>query len=152
MTIKDFNRIYPPMRLWRKLWLGLSGLPILPTIRNKYLKICGIDTKGCVIIYGGVIIDSVISERMHIDNNMAITYEAKLLKLYLDPTNLGNQFRIGDVFIREKVLIAVNSIICNSVTIGDRAIIGARSIVTKNIPPYEFWGTPAYFIKKRAKE
>lgn len=36
------------------------------------------------------------------------------------------------------------------VVIGDNSIIGAGSIVTKNIPDNEVWaGVPAKFIKKR---
>lgn len=35
-------------------------------------------------------------------------------------------------------------------TIGDGAVIGAGSIVTKDVGPYEIWaGNPARFIRKR---
>lgn len=38
------------------------------------------------------------------------------------------------------------------VTIGKGAIIGAGSVVTKDIPPYQVWaGNPARYIKDRAK-
>lgn len=36
------------------------------------------------------------------------------------------------------------------VTIGDGAVIGAGSVVTKDVGPYEIWaGNPARFIRKR---
>lgn len=36
------------------------------------------------------------------------------------------------------------------ITIGDGAVIGAGSIVTKDVGPYEIWaGNPARFIRKR---
>lgn len=42
------------------------------------------------------------------------------------------------------------AVITGGITIGDGAVIGAGSIVTKNIPAYEIWaGNPAQFIKKR---
>ena len=37
-----------------------------------------------------------------------------------------------------------------SVTIGKGAIVGAGSVVTKDIPPYQVWaGNPAKYIKDR---
>lgn len=48
--------------------------------------------------------------------------------------------------------LGMNTIICNSVTIGEGAIVGAGSIVTKDIPPYQVWaGNPARYIRDRAK-
>ena len=45
--------------------------------------------------------------------------------------------------------IGANSTICPGVTIGEKAIVGAGSVVTKNIPAGELWlGNPARFIKK----
>lgn len=56
------------------------------------------------------------------------------------------RFEINDVFI------GVNVCICSSVTIGEGAIVGAGSVVTKNIPPYQVWaGNPARYIKDRAR-
>jgi acetyltransferase-like isoleucine patch superfamily enzyme len=39
-------------------------------------------------------------------------------------------------------------IITKGVTIGDKSVIAAGSVVVCNIPPYEIWGgNPAKFIK-----
>lgn len=70
---------------------------------------------------------------------------------YLDPNQKGRIFRLGEVHIEDDVFIGLNVIICNSVTIGKGSIIGAGSVVTKDIPPYQVWaGNPARFIKERA--
>ena len=54
-------------------------------------------------------------------------------------TEIGNDIWIGD-----KAMIKAG------VKVGDGAIIGMNSVVTKNIPPYEIWaGNPAKMIKKR---
>ena len=152
MTFSDFLRIYPPIRIWRKFWIGMANLPMLPQHRAVILKWGGVNIKGRAIIYGGVGIDTVAPERIHIGNNTAITSGTRILTHYLDPTQPGNHFRIGDVHIGENVFIGVNTVICNSVTIGDGAIIGAGSIVTKDIPAYQCWaGNPAKFIKDRSK-
>ena len=51
------------------------------------------------------------------------------------------------------VWIGVNAIIKSGVTIGDGAVIGAGSVVTKDIPAYEIWaGNPAHKIRDRFPE
>lgn len=53
------------------------------------------------------------------------------------------------VKINDRVWIGFNSIILKGVTIGENSIIGAGSVVTKDIPPYSiFAGNPAKFIRK----
>ena len=54
------------------------------------------------------------------------------------------------VVINNDVWIGAKSIILDGVTIGVGSVIGAGSIVTKNIPEYEIWaGNPARKIKDR---
>lgn len=150
MTIKHFYEIYSPIRLWRKIWLGLANLPMMPQHRAKILKYGGVNVKGRVLIYSGVLIDTVAPNKIFIGNNVAITAGVKILTHYLDPSQKGRIFRIGEVHIEDDVFIGVNVIICNSVTIGKGSIVGAGSVVTKNIPPYQVWaGNPAKFIKDR---
>lgn len=55
-----------------------------------------------------------------------------------------------DLVIGEDVFIGIGVIINAIESIGDGAIIGTGSVVTKNIPPYEVWaGNPAKKIKER---
>jgi len=54
------------------------------------------------------------------------------------------------VEIEEDCWLGKNSIIMRGVNVGRGAIIGANSLVNKNVPPYEIWsGSPAKLIKKR---
>lgn len=47
--------------------------------------------------------------------------------------------------VKEGVVIGANATILTGITIGERAIIGAGSVVTRNVPPGETWiGNPAY--------
>lgn len=151
MTIKDIYRIYPPIRIWRKIWLGIAGFPMLPQHRSKCLKWGGVNIKGHAVVYDGVGIDTVAPDRIYIGDHVAITSGTKILTHYLDPNQKGRIFRLGEVHIEDDVFIGLNVIICNSVTIGKGSIIGAGSVVTKDIPPYQVWaGNPARFIKERA--
>lgn len=51
--------------------------------------------------------------------------------------------------IEEGASIGANSTILPGITIGKRAMIGAGSVVTKNVPDNELWvGNPAKFVKK----
>ena len=56
----------------------------------------------------------------------------------------------GDVLIGNDVWIATEAIIMSGVTIGDGAVIGARAVVTKDVPPYTVVaGNPARVVRKR---
>ena len=59
----------------------------------------------------------------------------------------------GDIVIGNDVWIGYEAVIMAGVTIGDGAIIGARAVVTKDVPPYTVaGGIPAEKIKKRYPE
>ncbi len=75
------------------------------------------------------------------NNSLKTCFAEKAFDEYVQ-TTIGN-----DVWIGSRTMIK------GGVTIGDGAIIGMGSIVTKDIPPYEIWaGNPARFIRKRFDE
>ncbi|MDE5575620.1 MAG: CatB-related O-acetyltransferase [Bacteroidales bacterium] len=56
----------------------------------------------------------------------------------------------GDIIIGNDVWIGFEAVIMASVHVGDGAIIGARAVVTKDVPPYTIvGGVPAREIRKR---
>lgn len=56
----------------------------------------------------------------------------------------------GDIIIGNDVWIGYEAVILSGVTIGDGAIIAARAVVTKDVPPYTIvGGVPAKPIRKR---
>ena len=59
----------------------------------------------------------------------------------------------GDITIGNDFWIGYEAVILSGVTIGDGAIVGARAVVTKDVPPYTIVaGVPARPIRKRFDE
>lgn len=59
----------------------------------------------------------------------------------------------GDIVIGNDVWIGYEAVIMAGVTIGDGAIIAARAVVTKDVPPYAIaGGVPAKPIRRRFSE
>ena len=59
----------------------------------------------------------------------------------------------GDIVLGNDVWIGFEAVILAGVTIGDGAIVGARAVVTKDVPPYTIvGGVPAQPIRRRFSE
>lgn len=132
------------------MWLG-NILPLQGHQRQIFVKLGGVNIKGPCLIYKDVSFDSVAPELITIGKGVRLTRGCIILTHYLMPDLEGVHFRLGEVKIEDDVFVGANTVICNSVTIGKGAVIGAGSIVTKNIPAYQVWaGNPARYIKDRA--
>ncbi len=67
-------------------------------------------------------------------------------------SDLKKHIKVDKISIGENVWLGSNCVVLPSVKIGDYSIIGAGSVVTKNIPPYSIAvGNPAKVIAKRCK-
>ncbi len=59
----------------------------------------------------------------------------------------------GPVIVKDYVWLGTDALIMSGVTIGQGAIVAARSVVTKDVPPYAIvGGNPAKVIKYRFRE
>ena len=59
----------------------------------------------------------------------------------------------GGIVVGNDVWIGFEAVILAGVTIGDGAIVGARAVVTKDVPPYTIVaGVPARLVRKRFSE
>lgn len=131
------------------MWLA-NTLPLRGHHRYKFIQWGGVNVIDKCYIYKNVHFDSVAPELITIEKNVTLTQGVTILTHYLDPRQEGRNFRYGEVHIEKDAFIGVNVIICNSVTIGEGAIVGAGSVVTKDIPPFQVWaGNPAKYIKDR---
>ncbi|WP_082073308.1 acyltransferase [Pseudomonas sp. LFM046] len=58
--------------------------------------------------------------------------------------------KVGDVKIGDYCWVGANVLINPGVEIGRNSVVGANSVVTKDVPPDEIWGgVPAKFIRKK---
>jgi acetyltransferase-like isoleucine patch superfamily enzyme len=63
-------------------------------------------------------------------------------------SEIYDHIKTAPIFIKENVFIGAHCTILKGVTIGKNSIVGACSVVTKNIPDNEVWGgNPAKFIR-----
>lgn len=93
----------------------------------------------------GIVIYTIRPDLLTIGHNTLITSRCMILTHFYKNGN----FYYGDVKIGSGCFIGMNTIIANSVRIGDNSVIGTGSIVTKDAPAGEVWaGNPAKFIKK----
>lgn len=94
---------------------------------NEYLQIgnyCSIAGGVKFLTGGNHYLDRLSSYPFAFYNN--------LNEKYITPTK-------GPIIVKDDVWIGVDSIILSGVTIGQGAVIGAGSVVAKNVPPYAVW-------------
>ena len=67
----------------------------------------------------------------------------------LFPRSKNPEWKISKTLIKNGASIGANSTILAGITIGEKSMVGAGSVVTKDIPAGELWfGNPAKFIRK----
>ena len=87
----------------------------------------------------------------NLENVSTYPFHSLYTKVFDGKKNLHKDDRNkGDVYIGNDVWIGLDVLILNGVKICDGAIIGANSVVTKDVQPYEFvGGNPARHIRFR---
>ena len=91
----------------------------------------------------------VIGENVRIGGNVVI-YDSDFhsLKPQHRLAEVDNDTKTAPVIIEDNVFIGAHSTILKGVTIGVNSVIGACSVVTKDIPANQIWaGNPARFIR-----
>lgn len=58
--------------------------------------------------------------------------------------------KFGNVKFGDYCWVGANVFVNPGVSIGENSIVGANSVVTKDVPPFEIWGgVPAKFIRRK---
>ncbi len=126
---------------------GISH-PVMIRLLNKEAKLTVGDNVG--ISGGGVCVQTEVS----IGNNVMFGANAFVTDTDFHPVHPENRrynkqdIRSKKVVIEDNVFLGMNTIVLKGVTIGKNSIVGAGSVVVKDIPANQIWGgNPAKFIK-----
>ncbi|WP_175882077.1 MULTISPECIES: acyltransferase [Burkholderia] len=88
-----------------------------------------------------------------IGNNVNISHYTLIQTLTHDPQNPDFVCLCKPVVIEDHVWIGARAIISPGVRIGEGAVVGAGSVVTRDVEPYTIVaGNPARFIKERTRD
>nr|WP_315026738.1 CatB-related O-acetyltransferase [uncultured Chryseobacterium sp.] len=120
---------------------------------GKYTSISGPSTRICAevnqVIIGSFcsIASNVVIQEFYHNYDLATTYN---MQAHFFRTHDSDAISKGNIIIEDDVWIGSNSVILSGVKIGRGAIIGAGSVVTKDVEPYAIVaGNPAKKIRNR---
>lgn len=124
--------------------------------RPKYWKKCGVNTTGNFKVGYGVYFDAGNAKHIHIEDGVWIASECLLLCHRRNINNycVGDDYndlpyKVEDIHLGRGCCIGMRSVVMPGVTVGEGAIIGVGSLVTKNVPPYSIAaGQPAKVIRQ----
>ena len=133
---------------------------------HKWANVIGGDQRTSIVVLRGGVLrigDNVgmsnsaifCAESVTIDSNVMIGGSCKIWDTDFHALDSGTRevtpnggYKTAPIHIKSNAFIGAFSIILKGVTIGERSIVGAGSVVTKSIPDGEIWaGNPAKFIR-----
>ncbi len=141
-------QLYKTVSFWKVLRnvIVIMICRYLPFVSWKnwlYRKLLGMKVGDQTAVAFMVMMDLMYPERITIGKNSIIGYNTTILC----HEYLIDEYRIGDVFIGDRVMIGANSTILPGVVIGDDAVVSAGSLVNRDVPAGAFvGGNPAKII------
>ena len=166
---------YGQVSLWRVIWQFFHNIrqkhrqnmmdwailePFAPRkLRPRLARKMGCHVGKHVFIGDHVRIDPGHADLIYIDDYAHITGGCRLLchqrdlRGYRQGDNAADLgYRLGEIHIGKGVMVGMETLIMPGVTIGDGAIVGAYSLVTKDIPAWTIaTGRPAKVVKEIPK-
>jgi acetyltransferase-like isoleucine patch superfamily enzyme len=120
---------------------------IVQYLRITYYRFRGYDIHSTVIMERGLNLDRLYPKGIHIGKNTLVASQTTIMS-HDHCKRVKGQPLLADVFIGENCFIAIGVIIMPGVSIGDHVIVGAGSVVTKDVPSHSIVaGNPARIIR-----
>ena len=182
MKFSILHRYYRPrFRIYLNYVLSKLGNAIPPgELKNRFFKAMGVHMGDDVFLSPGVIIDPVFPEFVHLGDHVVLGWNArifahvvtpyrkdtyrKLLDLYdegrlkilkvivNDDAKYQMILSAGPIYIEDGAFIGAFTTVRAGVRVGEGAIVGSDSLVTKDIPAWSVAiGKPAKIIKEGEK-
>ncbi len=140
---------------WKRFLLRLFGAKIAPTAivyssaKVYYPANLVMDDYACIASD----VDCYNVAPIHIGANSTVSQGAYLCTAGHDITNPLNPLITAPIVIEDQAWVAAGAFISMGLTIGQGAVVGARSAVFKSVAPWAVvGGNPAKFIKERILE
>ena len=143
-------QLYKTVSFWKvlKIFIISQTARITPSFRMKnwlYRTFLNMKIGDYTAFALMVMVDAMFPERIKVGSNTIIGYNTTILA----HEYLIHEYRLGDVIIGDDVMIGANCTILPGVTIGDRAVIGAGTVVHKDVECDTFVaGSPMRLIKR----
>lgn len=157
-TKKESKRDYSLRRVFRKLLLSLARHSLVPSrVRVLLFLWAGVQFSDSKTAFIGsdVYIDDTHPELVSIGKYVRLTSGTKIITHFFDISHQGTEehpftYHDGPVEIADYVFIGMGAVIAKSVKIGPWAVIGANSVVTRDVPPGAIYaGNPANIVGYR---
>ncbi|GHV57257.1 hypothetical protein FACS1894182_05640 [Bacteroidia bacterium] len=95
-------------------------------------------------------VDCYNADKITIGDNATVSQKTSLCTASHDITSPENKWISAPIVVEDQAWIAAEAYIAPGVTIGQGAVVGARTAVFKDVEPWTVvGGNPAKFIKKR---
>ena len=139
----ESRKKYGLRRLFNKVLQAIAKSSLLSGyMRSRVQKLRGVNFEdpGKVFLGEDVIIDAISPENVTIRNGVEIAAGAKIVTHFPDTRTLSEnkdyhyRFYQGKVVIEEDVFIGFNCVIAKPVTIGKGSVLGANTVITKDVP------------------
>lgn len=149
--IGEIKLMYRLFRSW--VLQSLALISPIPSISVTFQRARGVKIGRNVYIGPNTFIDLIYPQLITIEDYVSIGFS--MIFAHANPTYsiyLKKKYyprKVSPVVIKRGAWIAPGNIILCGVTIGENSIVGAGSVVTKDVEPYTVVaGTPAKIIKK----
>ncbi|MFO1533625.1 MAG: DapH/DapD/GlmU-related protein [Thermoplasmatota archaeon] len=131
---------------WNWLWLSPSKTVPWFTLKSWMVRRSGARIGRHVSIGLGAQLDVLFPQRITVEDDAIIGYNTTILC----HAYVHDGYQLGAVVVGERASIGANCTVLPGVSIGAGAVVGAMSLVNRDVPAGEFWGgVPARRIRDK---